>query len=100
MRQLVYKIYYVRYQAPLFFRRIKPVIKHSEWPKYYDQDCLKNLHQHSRSLIMIQISGRRPSLGQNTKILQKSTPTKVKRFLTSIAFDLNKSCKKVLTENC
>ena len=29
----------IRYQVPLYLWRIKPVPKHSKWPKFYGQNC-------------------------------------------------------------
>ena len=43
VRQLLYKVYCIRYQLPLYLRRIKPAQKHSKLQKYYVTDRRLNL---------------------------------------------------------
>ena len=39
MRQLLHQVCYTRYHLSFYLRLIGSVLKHSEVPKYYDQDC-------------------------------------------------------------
>ena len=38
MGQLVYQVYYTRYQVSFYLWQIGPVLKHCKVPKSYDQD--------------------------------------------------------------
>ena len=62
------------------------------FPKYYDQDCFKIFILFFTSLIITQNSRK--------KVLQeKSSPIKSKSVSTPV-FDLNKTSKILITEDC
>ena len=42
VRQLIYKIYYTRHQFPFYLCQIKSILKLSKWPKYCEQDYMKD----------------------------------------------------------
>ena len=50
MRQLLYKVYYIRFQVPFYLWQIKFVEKHSNWQKYYVTGCRIHKKAHSFSV--------------------------------------------------
>ena len=66
MRQLLYQLYYTRYQVSFYLYQMGPLLKHSKVPKYYDQDYLKIFFLLCIIPVMIPIFGNSAYLAQKS----------------------------------
>ena len=71
--ELVYQVFYTKYQVPFYLRRIEPVLKRCEVPKYHDQNCLKDFLLLSEFPMMIHVSAKSAHLALKKLVLSDLT---------------------------
>ena len=71
VRQLVYRLYYTRYQVFFYLWRIGHVLIHCKVPKYHDQNSLKTFFLLSSFPVIIQISRKSAHLVQTISSIKK-----------------------------
>lgn len=79
-------------QVPFCLPQIKVVWKHSKFPNYFVNICLKKFYLHLTSVLMVQFFENRTTLGKRREFQQKAPTNPSGSFLISI-FDLKQTRK-------
>ena len=96
--QLVYQFCYNKYKVLLYLWLIKPALKHCKVLKCFSKDCLKILILFSTLSMIIQVSEESTFLAKKFSFIKKLIIIKIESFL-KWNFDLNQTCKLLLTQN-
>ena len=96
--QLVYQFCYNKYKVLLYLWLIQPALKHSKVLKCFNKDCLKILILFSTLSMIIQVSEESTFLAKKFSFIKKLIIIKIESFL-KWNFDLNQTCKLLLTQN-